>query len=81
MELVERERSKQLASVKYTSIGAEFSSPEHMKFRLGIRIGLNDNEVYIYIFSIGISILDIVSVNIAGVTRDNNTKSLALELG
>jgi len=43
MELVERERSKQLASVKYTSIGAEFSSPEHMKFRLGIRIGLNDN--------------------------------------
>jgi len=66
MELVEREKSKQLASVKYTSIGAEFSSPEHMKFRLGIRIGLNDNEVDIYIFSIGISIWDIISVNITG---------------
>ncbi|HIB78362.1 MAG TPA: hypothetical protein EYO58_12325, partial [Flavobacteriales bacterium] len=70
-----------LAPVKYASVGAEFQWAEHMQFRLGMRTDLNDNETDIYTFGIGISPWDIVSIDIAGFTGDNDTKGIALELG
>jgi len=81
MDLVERESFKQLPPVKYASFGAEFQWAEHMQFRLGMRTDLNDNETDIYTFGIGISPWDIVSIDIAGFTGDNDTKGIALELG
>jgi hypothetical protein len=81
MDVVERESFKQLAPVKYASVGAEFTWAEHMQFRLGMRTDLNDNENNVFTFGIGISPWDIVSIDIAGFTGDNETKGLALELG
>jgi hypothetical protein len=80
MDVVERESFKQLAPVKYASLGAEFRWAEHMQFRLGMRTDLNDNEADIYTLGIGISPWDIVSIDIAGFTGDKDTKGVALEL-
>ncbi|WP_440874743.1 conjugal transfer protein TraF [Thalassotalea sp. PLHSN55] len=81
VDLTEREHFKELTASKYAAIGIELRVYEHMQFRLGLRNDLNDNEADLYTAGIGISPWDVVSIDIAAFTGDEDNIGGALQLG
>ena len=51
-----------------------------MQFRLGARTDLNDEEADLYTVGIGISPWDIIALDIAAFTGDNDNVGAALQL-
>ena len=81
VDLTEREHFQQQIAAKYVSVGAEFRIFEHMKFRLGVRSDLNNNDVDIYTLGLGISPWDMFLLDIAAFTGDRDNAGAAIELG
>lgn len=80
LDLTDREYFSALEPSKYAGIGAEFRLYEHMQFRLGYRTDLNSVDDDIYTAGIGISPWDILALDIAAFTGDNETLGAAIQL-
>ncbi len=80
VDLTDREQFASLAPSKYAGLGVEFRFYEHIQFRLGYRIDLNDIDDDIYTTGIGVSPWDVFAIDIAAFTGDNDTLGAALQL-
>lgn len=81
IDLIERESFQELNSPQYASLGGQIDLGEHMQFRLGTRIDMNDNEADIYTIGLGISPWDVVSFDIAAFAGENDNFGAALQIG
>jgi hypothetical protein len=80
IDLSDREQFASLKPSKYVGVGAEFSFYKNIQFRLGYRTDLNDIDDDIYTAGIGISPWDVLAVDIATFTGNNDTIGAALQL-
>lgn len=80
IDLTDRETFANLEASKYAGAGAEFRLAESLQFRLGYRTDLNDVDDDIYTAGIGISPGDVLALDIAAFTGDNDTIGAALQV-
>ena len=80
IDLTDREQFTYLKPSKYVSVGAEFRFYKNIQFRLGYRTDLNDIDDDIYTAGIGISPWDVLAVDLAAFTGNNDTIGAALQL-
>jgi hypothetical protein len=80
IDLTDREQFAYLKPSKYVGVGAEFRFYKNIQFRLGYRTDLNDIDDDIYTAGIGISPWDVLAVDIAAFTGNNDTIGAALQL-
>ena len=80
IDLTDREQFTYLKPSKYVSVGAEFRFYKNIQFRLGYRTDLNDIDDDIYTAGIGISPWDVLAVDIAAFTDNNDTIGTTLQL-
>jgi len=81
VDLTDREKFESLTASKYAGVGAEFRLYEHLQLRVGYRTDLNDFDEDIYTAGVGISPWDVLSIDIAAFTGDNETIGAALQFG
>lgn len=81
IDLIERESFQELNAPQYASLGGQINYGEHLQFRLGTRIDINDNEADIYTIGLGISPWDVVSFDIAAFAGENDNVGAALQIG
>jgi hypothetical protein len=80
IDLTDREQFTYLKPSKYVGVGAEFRFYKNIQFRLGYRTDLNDIDDDIYTAGIGISPWDVLAVDLAAFTGNNDTIGAALQL-
>lgn len=81
IDLMDREQFESLTPSKYVGLGAEFRLYEHLQLRVGYRTDLNDVDDDIYTAGVGISPWDVLSIDVAAFTGDNDTIGAALQFG
>ena len=81
LDLTDREHFIALKPSKYASVGAEFSFTENAKFRLGLRSDLNDVDGDLYSLGLGFSPWNILTIDVAAFTGNNETIGAAIQFG
>lgn len=80
VDLTDRETFANLTPSKYAGVGAEFRAGKHLQFRVGYRMDQNEVDEDIYTLGLGVSPGDVLALDIAAFTGDNDTIGAAIQL-